>query len=134
MKEYLGFIATLITILYLIKDVYIWCFKHIKLLVPKFYKSTKRTTKYFFIIQYRYFIQTTRQAINFIEVVVNHPFYSKLGITVNALFLLTCGIYGALLFAVKVNEGHSIFLLLICLTIFLAASINFFYQSIKLYK
>ncbi len=80
------------------------------------------------------FKQTFNEAYGFIKKIVNDPFYNKLSIGVNALFLLIISTYAALLFAVKVEEGHSVPLLLVCLMIFLGGSINFFYQNIKLCK
>ncbi len=82
----------------------------------------------------RYIKQTLKEAHNFIVVVANHPFYDKIGIFINALFLLVCCTYATLLFAQKLEEGHSVLVLLVCLIIFLGASINLFYQSVKLYK
>lgn len=65
---------------------------------------------------------------------VNHPLYGKVAISVNALFLLTCCIYACLLFDSLNNKGINPILSLALLSVFLIASINFFYQNIKLHQ
>ena len=112
------------------------CFIAATITLCKYFKKSKfkKVLKQVFEHQVNTIKETSKEAWDFVKTIANHPFYNKLGIGVNALFLLTCSLYGAFLFAVKINEGHSISLLLILLTIFMAASINFFYQSIKLYK
>lgn len=73
-------------------------------------------------------------AKSFIIIMAKHPFYNRVGITLNYLFLTLCCLYTTLLVTLKVLEGHSILKLLICSSIFILASINFFQKSNKLYQ
>ena len=102
---------------------------------PIVYGKIKKILKYYYVIKYRKIIHLRREAYDFITTVASHPFYNRMGIGISYLFLISCFVYAALAFAVKVQSGYeSLAKLLFVLAYFAFASIYFFRANINLYK
>ena len=78
--------------------------------------------------------QQLKEAHQFLIMIAQQSLYNKIGIGLSALLLFFSCIYTLIIFAIALSKGFSVAYSLTVLSLFLIASINLFYQSLKLYK
>ena len=126
-------------ILYTIFKVWLGRFSYDKYIQPNITRILKfmDSIKLYFILLLKREIaktkETIKQAIDFLMMVSNHPFYNKMAIGFNYFFLYFSFILGAVLAAAGVLNGVDLSRLFIVLSVYFIACIGYFSLMMKLY-